>query len=148
MPRTHNLRIKLIDPTLPLPVYHTKGAAAFDLYSRINVDIKPWILTHIPLNLVASIPKGHFLMVSARSSAAKRHGIFLANGVGIIDEDYGGDEDEIGVNVLNYTDSVVHIHKGDRIAQATLVKISKADNFTAVTKMGKKNRGGWGTTGR
>lgn len=148
MINSHNLRIKLIDPTLPPPQYHTRGAAAFDLYSRVDIDIEPWTLTHIPLNLVASIPSGHFLMIAARSSTAMRYGLFLANGVGIIDEDYGGDKDEIGINVLNFKGTTVHIHKGDRIAQATLVKISKADGFTVVKKMKTKDRGGWGSTGK
>lgn len=148
MLQAHNLRIKLVDPTLPPPKYHTKGSAAFDLYSRVDIDIEPWTLTHIPLNLVASIPSGHFLMISARSSTAMRYGLILANGVGIIDEDYGGDKDEIGINVLNFKGAKVRIHKGDRIAQATLVKISKADGFTVVRKMGSKDRGGWGSTGK
>jgi len=147
MQQIHKLNIKLVDPSLPVPQYQTPGSVAFDVYSRIDIDIEPWKPTVIPLNLVVAVPQGHFLMLSARSSTAKKYGLIVANGVGIIDQDYCGDNDEIGLSVLNFTGTSVHISKGDRIGQATLVSISKADEFTVVPKMDSKDRGGWGSTG-
>lgn len=147
MSNVQSLKVKLIDPTMPLPKYHTNGAVAFDVYSRIDIEIAPWIPTVIPLNLVVAVPQGHFLMLSARSSTAKKFGLMVANGVGIIDQDYCGDKDEIGLSVLNFTGSPVHIQKGDRVGQATLVKIAKTHDFAVVTQMGTQDRGGWGSTG-
>lgn len=147
MNQSHKLTIKLIDPTMPAPQYHTPGSAAFDVYSRIDMDIEPWKPTVIPLNLVVAVPAGYFLMLCARSSTAKKFGLMVANGIGVIDEDYRGDNDEIGLSVMNFTGSTVHIHKGDRVGQAILVSIVKANEFIVVPKMHTQDRGGWGSTG-
>lgn len=147
MNNPHKLTIKLIDPTMPTPQYHTPGSVAFDVYSRIDMDIEPWKPTIIPLNLVVAVPAGHFLMLSARSSTAKRYGLIVANGIGIIDQDYCGDADEIGLSVLNFTNAVTHVGRGVRVGQATLMSVSRADEFTVVSKMDAKSRDGWGSTG-
>jgi len=39
------------------------------------------------------------------------------------------------------------IEKGERIAQALLVKIAKVEDFEEVARMSKKSRGGFGSTG-
>lgn len=148
MNQSHKLTIKLIDPTMPAPQYHTPGSVAFDVYSRIDMDIEPWKQTIIPLNLVVAVPAGYFLMLCARSSTAKKFGLMLANGVGVIDQDYRGDNDEIGLSVINFTGSTIHIQKGDRVGQAILVSIIKADEFITVSKMDSSDRGGWGSTGQ
>jgi len=141
-----NLKIKLIDKTLPLPQYQTKGSVAFDLYSREKVIIPSWQPTLIPLNLIVKIPKGYFLMLAARSSLALKKNLIVANGVGVIDQDYCGEEDEIKLSVINFSKKEVIVEKGERIAQAILVKIEKTDKFIPVEKMTKKSRGGFGST--
>ena len=141
------LKIKLIDTSLPVPEYHTPGSVAFDVYSRVDVEIEPWKPTIIPLNLVVATPEGHFLMLSARSSTAKRYGLLVANGIGIVDQDYCGDNDELGLSVINFTSERVSIKKGDRVGQATLVSIAKTNGFDVVAHMKQANRGGWGSTG-
>lgn len=142
-----NLKIKLVDSTLPKPEYQTKGSVAFDLYSRIDMEIKPWTPAVIPANFVVQVPKGYFLMLAARSSTAKKYGLMLSNGIGVIDLDYCGENDEVGIGVLNFTKKVVSIKKADRIAQAILVKIAIPKKISLKKKMSSKNRGGWGSTG-
>jgi dUTP pyrophosphatase len=145
---SHALTIKLIDSSLPVPAYQTPGSAAFDVYSRVDISIEPWKPTIIPLNLVVAVPDGHFLMLCARSSTAKRYGLMLANGIGVIDQDYCGEKDEIGLSVLNFTGATVEIKKGDRVGQAILIPISTVHDFKSVSKMSEKSRGGWGSTGK
>lgn len=137
----------LVDPSLPLPSYQTKGAIAFDVYSRVDMMIKPWQPTIIPLNIIVRFPKGYGLVLAARSSSADRYGFILANGIGLIDQDYCGPEDEVGLKVLNFTKKVIRIKKGDRVGQAVFVKIAKS-SFTHTKKIMGKSRGGWGSTGR
>ena len=48
----------------------------------------------------------------------------MANGIGIIDPDYSGNDDEIKAAYFNFSATPVVIEKGDRIAQGTFVKIS------------------------
>jgi len=139
------LRITRIDKELPLPEYHTPGAVAFDLYSRMDVDIPPRERAVLPSNFIIEVPKGHYLMIAARSSTAKR-GLMLANGVGTIDQDYHGPKDEIGISVWNFTDEPVMVKRGDRVAQALIIPIMKAE-FQEVEKIKEDSRGGFGSTG-
>ena len=141
------LKIKLIDTTLPTPSYQTKGSAAFDLYSRKTMRIKPFIATVVPLNVVIKIPKGYVLLLALRSSVPLRKSLFIPNGVGVIDQDYHGDEDEIGLEVMNAMKNTITVEKGERIAQALIIPIEKV-TFQVVGTIKNKSRGGFGSTGR
>ncbi len=140
------LSVKLIDDSLPFPSYQTDGSVGFDLYSRVNLVIPPWQVTLIPLNLIVKIPKGYFLMIAARSSLALKKNLILANGVGVIDNDYHGEKDELKASVINFSQKPVVIKKGERIAQGIMVKIGKVKKFLKMVKIKKKSRGGFGST--
>lgn len=140
------VRIKRFHEDLPLPEHKTSKAAAFDLYARETVEIQPASIGNVPLNNVIETPDGYFLLVAARSSTHKK-GLLLANGIGIVDPDYSGDEDELRAVYYNFTSKPVLVERGERIAQGTFVKIEKAD-WQETKEMGNKNRGGFGTTGK
>lgn len=140
------VNIKLIDPSLPLPSYQTDGAVAFDLYSRLDMDVEPKNIALIPLNVVIKIPEGYALVLANRSSTGRKKGLSMINGIGIIDQDYCGEEDEIRFLCYNFTESSVKIEKGERIAQAMFLPVGKAE-FVQIEKMNEKSRGGFGTTG-
>lgn len=144
---TMKIKIKLIDTSLPLPQYQTEGSVAFDLYARETTVIPPFEPTIIPANVVIEVPKGYFLMVASRSSTPLKKKLMVANGIGVIDQDYHGDKDEIGVQVLNFSKADVVIEKGERIAQALLVQIAKVVDFDVVESIKSKSRGGFGSTG-
>ena len=139
------LLIKRFDKTLPLPVHKTPGAVAVDLCSRIDLDIQPKEIAYIPMNVAIKIPDGYFVLLAPRSSTHKI-GIQGINGVGIMDRDYCGDEDEYHFAVSNFTDKSVHINKGDRLCQLVLIKCETFD-FDEVDSMPNLSRGGFGTTG-
>lgn len=138
--------IKRIDTELPLPRYHTSGAAAFDFYSRETMTISPKEIVRIPSNFIIATPPGYFLMIAARSSLASKKGLMLANGIGIIDSDYAGENDEILISVYNFTDQPVIVERGERIAQGVFVKIEQGE-WEEVERMETKDRGGFGSTG-
>ncbi len=140
-------RIKRIDKTLPLPKYQTNGSVAFDLYSRLNMEIKPKSIAIIPANLIIEIPKGYMLMLAARSSTPRRKGLSIPNGIGIIDQDYHGEQDEFSLQVYNFTEQKVKIERGERIGQAVFVRIDTAQ-WEETDKMSDTNRGGFGSTGK
>lgn len=142
-----NIKIKLIDDSLPLPQYQTSGSVAFDVYSRLTVTVPPMTPTIVPLNIVVKVPKGYFLMLAARSSLAKKKSLMVANGIGVIDEDYHGDEDEIGLSVLNFSKKNIVVEKGERIGQGIFVQIAKVSRFVKTTSIKKQSRGGFGSTG-
>jgi len=139
------LKIFRIDKSLPLPIHKTPGAVAVDLCSRLEVKIKPKEIAYIPMNVVIKIPDGYFILLVPRSSTHKL-GIQGINGVGIMDRDYCGNDDEYHFTVRNFTDSPVHIDKGTRLCQLVLIKCENFD-FDEVESMDEPSRGGFGTTG-
>ena len=139
-------RIKRVDKTLPLPKYHTKGSVGFDLYSRESLVLKPKTITLVPGNVIVKIPEGYMLSIALRSSSPRRKGLSFPAGLGIIDRDYCGDEDELQIQVYNFTDEDVVVEKGERLAQAIFFKVGIAE-WEEVESMGHPNRGGYGTTG-
>ena len=139
------IRIKRFDKDLPLPKYHTEGAAAFDLAAREMVTIAPHAVGYVPLNIAVEAPLDHFLLIATRSSTHKK-GLMMANGIGIGDSDFSGDEDEYKAALLNFTDAPVTVERGDRIAQGMFIKFTRGE-WEEVEKMGNKARGGFGSTG-
>jgi dUTP pyrophosphatase len=49
----------------------------------------------------------------------------VANGVGIVDPDYCGPDDEVKIAVLNFTSAPVRVAAGDRIAQGMLLPVNR-----------------------
>lgn len=143
--RCMQLPIKRIDTTLPLPEYKTQGAVAFDLSARLETTILPGKVGFVPLNVVIAVPPGYMLLLAARSSLQKR-GVMMANGVGVIDEDYCGDTDEINAALYNFSDTAVVVPKGDRIVQGIILPIEKVE-WQECVHMQAPSRGGFGTTG-
>lgn len=140
------VNIKRIDISLPLPEYQTAGSVAFDLYSRIDMTITPKSLGLIPTNIIVQTPPGYMLMIASRSSTPKKKGLLIPHGIGIIDQDYCGEKDEMLFQVYNFTDQEVLITKGERIAQGVFVKIDRGE-WTEIAEMTDPNRGGFGSTG-
>lgn len=140
------VRIKRVDKTLPLPLYATEGAVAFDLICRETVTVKPGRIARIPANVIVETPPGYMLLISLRSSTPAKYGLLIPHGIGVIDNDYCGEEDEIMIQVYNFTDREVTVPRGARIAQGMFVKIERAE-WEEVESMGKKTRGGFGSTG-
>ena len=97
------------------------------------------------MNVAIKIPDGYFVLLAPRSSTHKL-GIQQINSVGIVDRDYCGDNDEFLFAVRNFSDSLVHINKGDRLCQLLLIKCEKFE-FDEINSMADPTRGGFGTTG-
>lgn len=139
------VKIKRFDKNIPLPQYKTNGAAAFDLYARIDIEIPPKEFRYVPLNVAVQTPQGYFLLLVARSSIHKK-GLWMANGVGIGDPDFSGNNDEYQAVYYNFTNKSVLLEKGERIAQGLIVP-RESVVWHEVDAMESKTRGGWGTTG-
>lgn len=137
--------ITRVDKELPLPEYHTSGSVGFDLIARHNVTIPPKSFGLVPNNIIVAIPEGYMLLLASRSSTARKKGLIPANGVGIIDQDYCGAEDEIKTLFYNTTDEEVHIERGERLSQCIFVQIGKA-LWHEKSAIQSPSRGGFGTT--
>jgi dUTP pyrophosphatase len=141
------VRIRRLDSSVPLPVYQTPGAAGFDLAASADVLIAPGTIALVPTGLVIEVPPGHFLGIFARSSTPLKKGLMVANGVGVIDQDYCGPADEVKIQVLNFTAAPVQVTRGDRIAQGLFIPVVRAEWQEADADLRDGSRGGFGATG-
>lgn len=139
------VRITKRDPRAQVPEYQTEGAAAFDL--AILEDAIVPARSHVLLRtgLVIGVPEDHVLHVYARSSLFKKFGLVLANGVGVIDADYCGPDDEVLLSVWNPGDAEVRIPGATRVAQGIVFPRPRV-RFLVAEATGA-GRGGFGSTG-
>jgi dUTP pyrophosphatase len=119
------INIKRIDKSLPLPVYETEGAVGFDLLARENITIEPGKIELIPANIIVEVPKGYMLALVSRSSTPKKKGLLKPHSIGVIDQDYCGEADELKIQVYNFTDVTVEVEKGEKIAQGVFIRVDK-----------------------
>jgi dUTP diphosphatase len=145
-PRIMIVRIVRLDPSASLPTYATAGAAGFDLAASADVSVAPGEVVLIPTGLVIEVPAGHVLGIFARSSTPLKRGLMVANGVGVVDADYCGPNDEIKIEVLNFTDTRVFVRRGDRLAQGVILPFVRAE-WDEQPRASKPTRGGFGATG-
>ena len=139
------IKLKLFDPKLPLPQYQSEKAAGIDLYTRLNIQLPPQQVTLVPLNVAMKIPENHFVLLTARSSLQKK-GLMMANGVGIGDADYCGENDEYYAALFNFSNQVVELKKGERIVQMIILS-RKPVEVIQINQLMTTNRGGFGSTG-
>ncbi|MAG36976.1 MAG: dUTPase [Dehalococcoidia bacterium] len=140
------VQIRRVDQSLPLPRYESAGAVGFDLVSRLAADIGPGELARIPANVVVEVPSGHALLIASRSSTPARWGLLVPHGIGVIDQDYCGPDDEIHMQLLNFRSEPVHVPRGSRLAQGLLVGVAQA-RWLEVDSIRRPSRGGFGSTG-
>ena len=143
--------IKRVNKDYELPSYQTNGSVGFDFITREKVIIQAGEIASIPANNVIQVPAGYMLMVALRSSAPRKWGVMMPQGVGIIDQDYCGPEDEIKIQVLNFKSNYVTIPAGTRLAQGVFYKVGIVNcwnecNDEDLNKF-QRSRGGFGSTG-
>ena len=145
---TTDVKIKKMRKSAIIPEYATSGSAALDLRSAADESIT------VPARSRAAIPTGIAIsvenasvvsIVCERSGLATKHGISLANGIGVIDSDYRG---EILVSLINNSDTDFTVEPGDRVAQLMFMPVLTA-KLLECDELDKTERGegGFGSTG-
>jgi dUTP pyrophosphatase len=140
------VKIKRVDKSLPLPIYETKGSVGFDLLARETTIVEPKKIELVPANLIVEVPEGYMLALVSRSSTPKKKGLLKPHSIGVIDQDYCGDQDELKIQVYNFTNQTVTVEKGEKIAQGVFIRVDKFE-WQEVDQMNSENRGGFGSTG-
>nr|WP_298682815.1 dUTP diphosphatase [uncultured Dongia sp.] len=132
---------------LPLPAYATAGAAGLDLLAAVSNDITlpPLGRALVPTGISIALPLGYEGQVRPRSGLALKQGITVLNAPGTIDADYRG---EVGVILINLSDTPVTLKRGERIAQLLLAKVELL-TWDEVRELPTTERGtgGFGSTG-
>ncbi len=142
------VKIKLSNKALPIPKYQTSGSAGMDLVADIEkpVLIKPGETVLISTGISIQPQSDDFVAyVFARSGLASKHGITMANCVGVIDSDYRG---VIKCPVINLGKEDYVIEPYQRIAQLVFMPVCKADlEVTENIDDSDRGTGGFGSTG-
>lgn len=130
-----------------LPSYATKASAGADLKAVLDdpLELGPLERKIVPTGLKIALPEGYEAQVRPRSGLASKHGITVLNAPGTIDADYRG---EIGVILVNLSNTAFTIHPGERIAQLVVAKFEQID-WLPTQQLSKTERGegGFGSTG-
>jgi dUTP pyrophosphatase len=140
----------LLGSEIPAPRYETSGSAAMDLRACIAAPLaipaggRTLVKTGLALNMM---DPGLVAVVASRSGLSLKHGVRVAQGIGVIDSDYHG---EIGVILANDGSEEYVVQPGDRIAQLMFqpvvqVALQFVDAFAIATERGE---GGFGSTGK
>ena len=140
------LKIRRLDSTVSLPSYGTSEAAGFDLASAHDLLVGARQIALVRTGLVIEVPTGYFLAIFARSSTPLKRGLIVANGVGVIDPDYSGPNDEVMIQVMNVTETEVRVQRGDRLAQGIVLPAPRV-TWEEVSEIRELTRGGFGSTG-
>lgn len=140
------VNFRRLDPEALPPRSAREGDAGYDLGTRIDFVLQPGERTALPTGVALEIPSGHAGLVLPRSGHARRFGLSLVNGPGLIDSGYRG---EVEVLLINHGSEPVVFHKGDRIAQLVIVAVPTVE-FREVDALEESERGedGFGSTGR
>lgn len=130
-----------------LPAYATPQSAGMDLRANIEdpITLRPLERRIVPTGLYIALPEGYEAQVRPRSGLALKHGITVLNSPGTIDSDYRG---EIGVLLINLSDTPFVINAGERIAQIVVARHEQAE-LIEVEELDETERGagGYGHTG-
>lgn len=142
------MKIKLLREGAKIPERATEGSAGYDLCACIENDIilKPREIKIIPTGISVMAEKNTAVMIYARSGLSTKHGISLANGVGVVDSDYRG---EVGVALINNGTENFTIENGMRIAQMVITPVLTPD-LVVSDELSETERGagGFGSTGK
>jgi dUTP pyrophosphatase len=130
-----------------LPKYETIQSAGMDLRAHLAepIILKPLERNIIKTGLFISLPTGYEAQIRPRSGLSIKSGITVLNSPGTIDSDYRG---EIGIILINLSDTNFEINTGDRIAQMVIAKHEQV-LWTVTDKLDDSERGnkGYGSTG-
>ena len=137
------IRIKYLADIKPIQPAHAREWV--DLRAAEDIYLKKGEFKLIPLGIAMELPEGYEALVAPRSSTFKNFHIIQTNGVGVVDNQYCGDDDQWFMPVLAIEDTA--IQKNDRVCQFRIQKSNPIISFITTDHLNYENRGGHGSTG-
>ena len=134
----NDVKISLLSEEGIVPTKSHRGDAGFDLYAAHNALLGPSCRDIIHTGIAMDMPEHLTGLIWPRSGLAVKQGIDVL--AGVIDSGYRG---EIMVCLLNTSDDVVIVDKGDRIAQLIFQEVLNV-GLTVSDTLSASQRGGNG----
>ena len=145
----NTLKVKKLRENAKMIERATKGSAGMDLHACIDapVTITPGEIKIIPTGLAIALENENFVAyIYARSGLAIKHGITLANCVGVVDSDYRG---EVCVGLTNISKTEYTITPDERIAQLVIAPVCICDVLEVESLDDtERGEGGFGSIGK
>lgn len=125
-----------------LPEYGTAQSAGMDLRAWLEepLMLQPLQRALIHTGIHIALPEGYECQIRPRSGLALKRGLTVLNTPGTIDADYRG---EIGIIVVNLSDTPQVIEDGERICQLVVARHSTVE-WAPVEALDETGRGGGG----
>lgn len=141
-----NKAIKYIYDNIKLPKRSTTGSAGYDFFSPSDFEICVNKSIVIPTGIRCKIENGWVLKAYPRSGLGFKHGIHLANTVGIIDSDYyySDNEGHIFIKLINDSKLATNIYLKQHTAFCQ--GIFEQFGITYDDEVSEKRNGGFGST--
>jgi len=140
-----DIDIVLLNNNALVPSKQHELDIGYDIYSCNQYKLIPKEVTFIETGLAIELPIGCAGFILPRSGLASKHSITSINSPGLIDPGYTG---EIKIPLINHSDEIYNLKKGERFAQLVLIEVNNA-NFKVVEKLNDSIRSdkGFGSTG-
>ena len=130
-----------------LPERATANSAGYDFFAPEDITLPAKTLTRVMTGIKCELRPYMVLILANRSSNPSKKGLYLANGVGIVDADYYNNPDnegEIGFEFYNNSEEDVVISKNEKIGQGIITTYVRVEDDKAVGS----RAGGFGSTGK
>ena len=141
-------KIKLLTETATLPTKGSEKSAGWDIYAdnEDEIVIFPGETAMLPTGLAITPPPYSFIAIYARSGLASKHGINIATGVSVGDEDYTG---EYKIPLHNQSNKPFVVKPHERICQFVFspyipIELEQVEELEET----ERGNGGFGSTGR
>lgn len=145
----NTLKVKKLRENAKMIQRATKGSAGMDLHACIDneITIEPGEIKVIPTGIAIALENENYVAyIYARSGLAIKHGITLANCVGVVDSDYRG---EVCVGLTNISRNAYTITPDERIAQLVIAPVCVCDAVEVESLDDtERGEGGFGSTGK
>jgi dUTP pyrophosphatase len=141
------VRVRRLDPEVPLPAYAHAGDAGCDLVTTEDADLAPGERALLRTGLALALPDGYAAFVHPRSGLAARHGVGIVNSPGTVDAGYRG---ELQVVLINHDpQEVLRVRRLDRIAQLVVQRVEQVvwREVDGELPTSSRGTGGHGSTG-
>ena len=138
------IKIKKLKDGAIIPNYAHSGDVGLDLHSLEDYKLKPGERKIFYLGFALEFPKHYAAIVKDKSGLPNKFGLHTM--AGAFDPGYRG---EYNVLLINLSDKLYQIKKGDKIAQLIFYPVEPAE-FKQVNELSDSDRGQgrFGSTGR
>ena len=138
-----SLKVKKLNEDSKINEPAKKSDAGYDVFATESISLKPQERYNMPLGIALEFPDYYFCQVNQKSGLSQKFGIDTIGNV--IDAGYRG---EIHAIIVNTSNEVINVEKGQKIAQLVFIPFVKS-SIEFVTELTETERGsdGFGSTG-